>query len=97
MCMCAEPNINGQPGYSWDGKHIGTREVDPPELADGDVLLCDEPGRCGGLDSHCHHYRVVQHYGSVELLVRHGGGQERIRLSNARGIAMHLWDRQLHL
>ncbi len=78
MCMCSEPNVNGQPGYSWDGKNIGTRPVHPPTLKDGDVLLFDEPGRCGGMDSHCHHYRLVK---GPTLLVAHGGGEERMRLS----------------
>jgi hypothetical protein len=81
MCCCASPNINGQPGYSWDGQNIGTRPIAPPALLEGDVLLYDEPGRCGGMDSHCHHYRLVKHMGSTVLLVRHGGGDERQRLS----------------
>jgi hypothetical protein len=59
---------------SWDGKNVGTREVDAPALLDGDVLLFDEPGRCGGLDSHCYHYRVVKRAG-LSLLVRHGGSR----------------------
>ena len=65
MCCCAKPNVNGEPGYSWDGKSISTRPVDPPMLEDGDVLLFDEPGRCGGMDSHCHHYRLVKSHGSL--------------------------------
>jgi hypothetical protein len=36
------------------------------------------------MDSHCHHYRLVQNCG-VCLLVRHGGGDERIHLSLPRG------------
>ena len=39
--------------------------------------------RCGGQDSHSYHYRVVRS-GGLYLLVRHGGGDERIRLSNGR-------------
>lgn len=87
MCCCAEPNVNGEPGYSWDGKAVGVRPVDPPALADGDELLFDEPGRCGGMDSHCHHYRLVKNYGFA-LLVRHGGGDERVRLSLPRGTGL---------
>lgn len=83
MCCCARPNINGEPGYSWDGKTIGTRDPAPPALTDNDVLLFDEPGRCGGMDSHCHHYRLVRHIG-YDLLVRHGGGDERFRISLPR-------------
>jgi hypothetical protein len=57
------------------------RPVNPPALNDNDQLLRDEPGRCGGLDSHSFHYRLVKSYGSLTLLVRHGGGDERLRLS----------------
>jgi len=78
MCCCAKPNVNGEPGYSWDGKQVGVHPVNPPTLQEGDRLLFDEPGRCGGMDSHCHHYRIV---GERTLLVKHGGGEERIRLS----------------
>ena len=81
MCCCAKPTINGEWGYSWDGKNVGTREPNPPELQPDETLLHDEPGRCGGIDSHCHHYRVVKSHGSLWLLVRHGGGDERLRLS----------------
>lgn len=80
MCCCAKPNVNGTPGYSWDGKGESTRPVDPPAIGDADVLLFDEPGRCGGIDSHCHHYRLVKN-GGTSLLVRNGGGQERFYLS----------------
>lgn len=81
MCCCGKPNINGQPGYSWDGKSFGTRPIAPPALAEGDELSYDEPGRCGGVDSHSHHFRVVKaQFGGWFLLVRHGGGDERISL-----------------
>lgn len=80
MCCCGKPVINGQDGYSWDGKSFGVRPVDPPELQEGDQLLRDEPGRCGGLDSHCHHYRLVKAHGYLSLLVKNGGGEKRIRL-----------------
>jgi len=53
----------------------------PPPLKDHDLLLRDEPGRCGGLDSHAYHYRLVKVSGSLVLLVQHGGGDERIHLS----------------
>ena len=83
MCCCDQPNVNGQPGYKWqpnDSPRV--RPVNPPALDEHDKLLYDEPGRCGGLDSHCHHYRVALKYGSFYLLVRHGGGDERIRLAD---------------
>lgn len=86
MCCCAKPNINGEPGYSWDGKAVSTRPVAPPDLNEGDILVYDDPGRCGGMDSHSHHYRVVQNCG-IKLLVRHGGGDESIRLSLPRGFS----------
>lgn len=81
MCCCDKPNVNGQPGYRWNSEPSSTRPVNPPALLDGETLVHDEPGRCGGLDSHCHHYRVTKQHGSYSLLVRHGGGEERIRLS----------------
>ncbi len=83
MCCCGKPTINGEVGaYSWDGKHFSTRKPHAPELAEGDTLIFDEPGRCGGIDSHCHHVRVVKadSGGAHYLLVQHGGGAERIRL-----------------
>lgn len=93
MCCCAKPTINGQPGYSWDGKSTSTYPVDPPELQEGDTLLFDEPGRCGGhdqdgrhgTDSHCLHLRLVRNCG-LALLVKHGAGQERIRVSTPPGV-----------
>jgi hypothetical protein len=92
MCSCLQPNVNGTPGYSWDGKNVFTRPVDPPQLNDGDVLLFDEPGRCGGMDSHCHHYRLVKYAGSTQLLVRHGGGTERLHVSLPRGFSFNCVD-----
>lgn len=81
MCCCGKPTVNGMPGYSWDGKTFGVYPVRPPTLGEGETLLADEPGRCGGIDSHSHHYRVVRRYGSLALLVAHGGGEERMDLS----------------
>lgn len=84
MCCCPEPNVNGTPGYSWEGKQTMTRRPDAPALNDSDQLICDEPGRCGhGVgDAHSHHFRIVKqaHHGYA-LLVRHGGGDERLELS----------------
>jgi len=85
MCCCDHPNINGHFGYSWDGKSTGVYPVHPPDLKEGDMLLHDEPGRCGGLDSHSYHYRVVMaRFGGLYLYVRHGAGQEYIRLSTEK-------------
>lgn len=88
MCMCGKPTINGEPGYSWDGVRKGVYPVNPPEPAIGDVLLYDEPGRCGGLDSHSHHVRLVKSHGRLILLVRHGGGDERINLGCVSQISL---------
>lgn len=89
MCCCASPTINGELGYRWQpNDKPSIRPVDPPTLEQTDLLLFDEPGRCGGQDSHCHHYRVVGN--SPALLVRHGGGQERIRLSNGKAVVQAL-------
>jgi hypothetical protein len=89
MCCCPKPNVNGTPNaYSWDGKSFMTNTPHPPELAEGDTLMADEPGRCGGIDSHSHHIRLVkQQYGGHAILVRHGGGTERLPLGHrAEGI-----------
>lgn len=81
MCMCGKPTVNGEVGaYSWDGKSFMTRQPNAPDLVDGDTLIWDEPGRCGGIDAHSHHFRIVKRYGSYQLLVRHGGGDERHEL-----------------
>jgi hypothetical protein len=82
MCCCGKPVVNGQPGYKWNFNDTATvRPVNPPVLNDNEQLLRDEPGRCGGLDSHSHHYRLAKSCGSLILLVRHGCGDERLRLS----------------
>ncbi len=92
MCCCVQPNVNGQPGYQWQPlDRPGTRSVNPPET-DRNVLY-DEPGRCGGQDSHCHHYRVVGSAKGAQfpsLLVRHGGGDQEIRLSNGKAVLQAL-------
>ena len=86
MCCCAKPNINGEFGYSWNGPHVGVYPLNPPALGERDTLLFDEPGRCGGLDCHSHHFRLVKNCGTV-LLVRHGGGDERIYVSLPKGFS----------
>lgn len=81
MCSCDKPTVNGQIGYKWQPNDKPTiYPPSPPSLQKDDVLLFDEPGRCGGLDSHSHHFRVVKSYSTRYLLVHHGGGEERIRL-----------------
>jgi hypothetical protein len=45
MCCCGKPVINGQEGYSWDGKTFSVRKPFFPELEDGDELIKDLPGR----------------------------------------------------
>jgi len=82
MCCCDKPNVNGEMGYKWQPNDAPrVRPVDPPTLQDGEVLLYDEPGRCGGIDSHSYHYRVIKDCGTLYLLAKHGAGEDRIRLS----------------
>jgi hypothetical protein len=91
MCCCGKPTINGELGYKWQPDDApSTRPVDPPDVADDETILYDEPGRCGGLDHHAHHFRVVQWYSSLFLLVRHGGGDERMRLFPHKRLAAML-------
>lgn len=81
MCRCTAPNVNGTPNaYSWDGNTHTTREPNPPALHDGDVLIYDEPGRCGGLDCHSHHFRLVRNGPYHVVRVRHGAGEEFVNL-----------------
>lgn len=87
MCCCGKPTINGELGYKWQPTDAPSiRPVNPPTLVESDTLLYDEPGRCGGQDSHCHHYRVTGQTW-LTLLYKHGGGEGRIRLSNSKAIA----------
>lgn len=83
MCCCGKPTINGERGYRWNNPDAEPTvfPINPPAVQEGETILYDEPGRCGGLDSHSHHYRVVLSHGTLWLLVRHGGGDERIYLS----------------
>ena len=92
MCCCGQPTINGQPGYRWQPNDTpSVRPISAP--ATDQNILYDEPGRCGGQDSHCHHYRVVGGASGAQfttLLVRHGGGDEAIRLSNGKAVLQAL-------
>lgn len=81
MCFHNKPVRNDEErGYN--------AEFLAPALEDGDKIIFDECGRCspqmngkGGTDYHSHHFRLVEpQYGPFELLVKHGGGQERITL-----------------
>lgn len=69
-------------GYKWQPNDAPTiRQPHAPSLGEDDVLLFDEPGRCGGLDGHSHHFRIVKRNRIMPfLLVAHGGGEERIEL-----------------
>lgn len=83
MCACDKPNINGTPNaYSWDGKSRMTRQPMPPDLREDDELLYDEPGRCGGLDCHSHHFCLVKARCGFDVVVRHGGGDERFSIGS---------------
>jgi hypothetical protein len=81
MCCCGKPTVNGEgPVRMSPDLPFIHYEPRPPALQQGDVLLYDEPGRCGGLDCHSHHFRLVCHSSFVQLLVAHGGGEERFNL-----------------
>lgn len=80
MCCCGKAVVNGEFGYSWDGKNFGMHPTMPPELEPTDTIIYDEPGRCGGLDCHSYHFQVINGRYGHELVVRHGGGTERFRL-----------------
>lgn len=83
MCCCEKPNVNGQPGYKWQPEDTPrVRHVDPPVLDEGDTLIYDEPGRCGGLDWHYQHFRVVKPRFDSRywVYVRNGCGDTRFPL-----------------
>ncbi len=86
MCNCiSHPNVNGEPGYRWnDNGPGGVRQPSPPPVGADETVLYDEPGRCGGLDGHCHHFMVIQRqYGYPVLAWNHGGGPGRVELAGA--------------
>lgn len=88
MCCCQTPTINGELGYMWQPNDKPRIHPAQPPITDRNILY-DEPGRCGGQDSHSYHYRVVGSATGAQfpsLLVRHGGGQEEIRLSNGAAV-----------
>lgn len=77
MCFHDKPTRNDEIG--WGGA---------PALQDGEEVLHDECGRCqpqvngtGSVDHHSHHFRLVRRApGPYYLLVKHGGGEERVDL-----------------
>lgn len=86
MCCCGKPIVNGERGYRWQPNDApSVRPVNPPTVDNGDTILWDEPGRCGGLDAHSYHFLIVRKSGSAALYlyVRHGGGDEHFRLSGS--------------
>jgi hypothetical protein len=90
MCCCGKNNVNGQPGYSWDGRSVGVHAITAPEVDAGDEILIDEPGRCDkvrGLDCHCHHFALVKSPGNGRYIAcRHGGGTVCYELPHRAGI-----------
>jgi hypothetical protein len=73
-------------------KNWGADPRRAPTLQEGDELLYDECGRVHekgtwgnsancGIDYRSHYFRIVKaQYGGCWLLVKHGGGEERIQL-----------------
>jgi hypothetical protein len=80
MCCHSKPTRNDEEYNDLDFR--------APEIEEGDTILFDECGRCspqvngkGGTDYHSHHFRFVNaKYGGYFLLVRHGGGDERLSM-----------------
>lgn len=72
-------------------RNWGAEPERAPKLAEGDVLMYCEHGRIlyrrpedrtnrQGTDCRSHWFRVVKNGGMFTLLVRHGGGEERVNL-----------------
>lgn len=61
-------------------KNWGAEEGRAPDIEPNEIILFSECGRV--LNKVCyrsHYFRIVKsEYGSISLLVKHGGGQERI-------------------
>lgn len=82
MCYCEKPTINGEPGCKMTFESSpGVYRPNPPDIAANETVLYDEPGRCGGIDSHSHHYRLCMWGNRYYLRVRHGGGDDFVPLS----------------
>lgn len=80
MCCCEKPTRNDEQ-RGWNS------EAFAPALAEDDVLIYDECGRCkpqidgtGSVDYHSYHFRLVNSFDLICLLVRHGGGDKRIEI-----------------
>lgn len=88
MCCCGKPTINGTMGYRWQpGDKPINYPVNAPDVPEDATILYDEPGRCGGIDAHSHHYRVVKELsGVVFLYVRHGGDEHLMMSAAAQTI-----------
>jgi len=88
MCCCEKPTINGTaPIKMTFDTPASPYPPNPPALRDGETLFYDEPGRCGGgTDSHAYHFRVTVERGRIWLLVRHGGGDERMEFGWAKSM-----------
>jgi hypothetical protein len=83
MCCCGKPTINGTREFKWQPNDApSVYPLNPPTPQENETILFDEPGRCGGLDGHSHHFMLVKDI-ATHLLVTHGGGSERIRLSSS--------------
>jgi hypothetical protein len=82
MCYCDKPTVNGEPGTRMTFESApGIYQPNPPDFTANETLVYDEPGRCGGIDSHSHHYRLCETRGRYYLRVRHGGGDDAVPLS----------------
>jgi len=87
MCCCGKSNVNGTLGYQWQpGDKPSVRAISRPETLPDDVVLADEPGRCGrGLDCHCHHFTLVKRWSGLVILCRNGAGDEAVEISDNTG------------
>lgn len=67
------------------GENWGADPRRQPTIADGDILQISEHGRIiGRVDYRSHWFCIVrQQYGGYALLVKHGGGEERIQLGHS--------------
>jgi hypothetical protein len=87
-----------------DERNWGAEPWRAPDLAEGDTLLYSECGRIikaytyghdnNGIDYRSHYFRVVKgsHGHGCWLLVKHGGGQERIQIDYSAQRAAQFFD-----
>lgn len=91
MCSCDKPNVNGEHGYKWQPSDNPAKHVVLPCVhKEGDIVLSNDPGRCGhGIDSHAFHFCIVRRGAWHFIIATHFNGSTEVnmkRWSNVNSI-----------